>query len=184
MFGISIKKRVSRSVPTIETSREKLWDSLFAVVECARRLVILENPSGCLRREETRPRTLESSYFSAVATVVHSPRRARRSSGEVPSLAGGRLLVYFPEEDLADGAAESESGGFFDVHNAPPWDTWVAMVEDDEGDRARPYLVSWVPPEFLMLAEAGIHVNPEECIRWLDDTDVAMRAVCAELRAG
>jgi hypothetical protein len=93
-------------------------------------------------------------------------------------------LVYFPDDDLADGAAEAESEGFFDVHNAPPWDTWVAMVEDEASGQPRPYLLSWVPPAFLELAQAGISVNPEECIRWLDDADVAMRQICAELPAG
>ena len=93
-------------------------------------------------------------------------------------------MIYFPDEDLADGAAESESDGFFDVDNAPPWDTWIAMVEDDDAEPVRPYLVTWVPREFLKLAQAGISANPEECIRWLDDTDVAMRRIIAEVRAG
>jgi hypothetical protein len=37
-----------------------------------------------------------------------------------------------------------------------------------------------VPPTFLDLAQAGIEVNPEECIRWLDDTDVPLRAELRE----
>jgi hypothetical protein len=41
------------------------------------------------------------------------------------SLLGGRLMVYFPDAALADGAAEVQSRGFFDVHNTPPWDTWI-----------------------------------------------------------
>jgi len=184
MFGISAKKHIARSVPAVSTSREPLWNSLFGAVECGRRFAVPTNPSGCLRRDETKPRTLEDSYFSAVATVVNSPHRPRRSPGDAPSLSGGRLLVYFPDDDLADGAAEVESEGFFDVHNAPPWDTWVAIAEDEGDARPRPYLLAWVPPEFLRLAEAGIHVNPEQCIRWLDDTGVAMRRLCEELRAG
>lgn len=89
-------------------------------------------------------------------------------------LAGGRLLAYFPDSDLADGAAEAESKGFFDVNNAPPWDTWVALT-DDERDEQHPCLVSWVPSEFIELAGAGILVNPEECVKWLDDADVSVR---------
>ena len=61
-------------------------------------------------------------------------------------LKGGRLLVYFPDADLADGAAEASIGGFFDVNNTPLWDTWVAMFRDAEGDESfADYVVAWVP---------------------------------------
>ena len=74
------------------------------------------------------------------------------------SLQGGRLLLLAPDETLCDGAAQYSSKGFFDVDNIPPWDTWVCFF--------RRYLVSWVPPELLELANVGIEVNPEECIFW------------------
>jgi len=99
MLGFSKRKRVSRSVPAIDASRERLWDSLFAVVEGGKKLLSPENPGGCLRREETRPRTLESSYFSAVATVVNSPRRTRRSSTGVPDAEIAAVLNLLPRVD-------------------------------------------------------------------------------------
>jgi hypothetical protein len=40
--------------------------------------------------------------------------------------------------------------------------------------------VSWVSSAFVELVDRGIYVNPEDCIRWLDDTDVA---VARHLRA-
>src|SRR5258706_8235094 len=40
----------------------------------------------------------------------------------------GRFLLYFPDIDLYDGAAEGETDGFFDAHNRPPEDTWLGMV--------------------------------------------------------
>ena len=36
---------------------------------------------------------------------------------------------------------------------------------------AHDYLVAWVPPDFLELANAGMAVNPEQCIVWLDTVD-------------
>ncbi|HEU4557062.1 MAG TPA: hypothetical protein VFS20_04405 [Longimicrobium sp.] len=135
------------------------------------------NPRDSLRDPSRRPRTLESDYFAGVRTVAGgpSPSRHRAPQGE---LAGGRLLVYFPDADLCDGAAELESEGFFDVFNAPPWDTWVAFASD----RTEPhdssysnYLIAYVPPVFVELCSAGIEVNPEQCIRWIEDTDVAVR---------
>jgi hypothetical protein len=117
---------------------------------------------------------LERSYFSAARTVFAHRRHQARVSKAPPSLGGGRLLTYFPDGDLACGAAEAESDGFFDVHNAPPWGTWVAMIEDDweRDDCSSIYLVAWVPPAFLEHAHRGISVNPENCIAWLDSTSV------------
>ena len=105
-----------------------------------------------------------------------------RSSGKrdlppVTDLCGGRLLAYFPDDNLACGVAEAESQGFFDVDNIPRYDTWVWMVRNlrafaykdgAKGEMEANYLVAWVPPDFIELASGGIEVNPEECIRWLD----------------
>jgi hypothetical protein len=86
-------------------------------------------------------------------------------------LGSGRLLVYFPDAELSDGAAEAETNGFFDVENAPPWDTWVALFQDDPSDLSYgTYLVSWVPGELVESVSRGIWVNPEECIVWLQDS--------------
>jgi hypothetical protein len=72
----------------------------------------------------------------------------------------GRLLLYIPEENLACGAAEFSSNGFFDVNNVPPWDLWVAFSERT--------LVSWIPPQVIETAQLGIDANPEACISWAD----------------
>ena len=106
-----------------------------------------------------------------------------RYCGDLPaitdqaSIRGGRLLVYFPDADLSDGAAEVDSRGFFDVHNVPPWDTWIALGEDERQPDIsyQQYLIAWVPPELLAIAQAGIDVNPEECIVWLEDANVGAR---------
>jgi hypothetical protein len=125
---------------------------------------------------------LADREFAVRAMVDHRPAVDRKVKDAKAvrvrdDLRDGRLLVYFPDEDLADGAAEAESAGFFDVFNTPPWDTWVALYEANEHDRAfSTYLVSWVPPVLVDVATAGIKVNPEECIVWLDDADVPLRA--------
>jgi hypothetical protein len=82
--------------------------------------------------------------------------------------------VYFPDQDLADGAAEVESRGVLDVNNVPPWDTWVAFIHPDSHSHDS-HLVAWIPPEFISLVDAGVQVNPEECVRWLDNADIELR---------
>jgi hypothetical protein len=95
-------------------------------------------------------------------------------------LQGGRLLAYFPDDTLSDGVAGEESNGFFDEANIPPYDTWVWMVQDvrtitrkngTTEEMPANFLVAWVPPAFIELANKGILANPEECIAWLDQLD-------------
>jgi len=81
-------------------------------------------------------------------------------SGKANTNVGGRLLLYNPSENLACGVSEVNSNGFFDANNVPPWDIWV--------DFSGGVLVSWVPPALLDVAQMGIYVNPEGCIRWAD----------------
>ncbi|MGA8764894.1 MAG: hypothetical protein WB562_18640 [Candidatus Sulfotelmatobacter sp.] len=99
-------------------------------------------------------------WTKAVAEVVAS--RSRLTAGISAEMrdanVGERLLLYTPSENLACGAAEASSNGFFDVNNVPPWDIWIDFSEGT--------LVSWVPPGLLDVAQMGIDVNPEACIRW------------------
>jgi len=143
----------------------------------------LSNPATSLRTPELRPRLLEENRPSAVENVAN----ARELFGGVEirnatipeNLGGGRLLVYFPNNDLSCGAAEQQTEGFFDVNNVPPWDTWVAYIQDSRSIEFydTEYLIAWVPREFMTLADEGIVVNPEECIQWLKDTPVESVAV-------
>jgi len=92
-------------------------------------------------------------------------------------LHGGRLLTYFPDAELEDGAAEAETGGFFDVNDTPPWDTWVGLFSDPEASRDSSfatYLVTWVPPGLIETAQRGIDVSMLDCIAWLDGTNTAL----------
>lgn len=119
-----------------------------------------------LRSPELKPRFgLDGSgdhtlWAKAVGDVV--ARRSQLTAGTAAEMratnVGGRLLLYTTRENLACGAAEVSSNGFFDVNNVPPWDIWIDFSEGT--------LVSWVPPALLDVAQMGIYVNPEECIRW------------------
>jgi hypothetical protein len=114
--------------------------------------------------------------------LVESIATGRRLPLSLPALElPGRLMVYFPHLNLRDGAAELESGGFFDLDNSPPWDTWVAVFEDQSDSEPGPYVIAWVPEPLIGAAEAGIAVNPEGCIVWLDESEVAAKRLFARL---
>jgi hypothetical protein len=109
--------------------------------------------------------------------VVESVVRARYIALHHPQkrlatdLAGGRLLIYEPDMNLAHGLEESETRGFVDIDNIPPWDTWIDYVIEAKAN----YLLSWVPGPLVTLVTDGIAVSPEMCFRFLDDTDFELR---------
>jgi hypothetical protein len=141
-------------------------------------------PQNCLRPARLAPATLAQGRHAAVDDVCRWRRQDMfaQPKREPSSPARGRLLIYFPDAELTDGAAQAESREFFDVFNAPPWGTWVGYFEEKSGNGDRSaYLLAWVPSELIALAEAGISVNPEECIVWLKDASVALREIIASL---
>jgi hypothetical protein len=144
----------------------------------------LQQPATSLRTCKPDLQDLESQRSQVFRVALERSRRleasGRRDLHLATDLCGGRLLAYFPEDNLADGAAQTGSEGFFDVDNIPPYDTWVWMVRNvrafdyrdgGKGELEANYLVAWVPPDFVALASAGVDANPEECILWLDTLD-------------
>ena len=67
----------------------------------------------------------ESDWSTAVdeAVVSRSRMLKREWTGQHSAFAkDGRLLRNFPMENLADGAAQVNSGRFYNVNSVPPWD--------------------------------------------------------------
>jgi len=121
----------------------------------------LRNPTLMPSRAIDELRT-DVDWFQAVSEVV-SKRRAQNKENPPAKdhsvIAGsGRLLVYFPHDNLADSAAQVASNSFFDADNVPPWDIWVWFSDGA--------LISWVPLGLIEVAQMGIDANPEECIQW------------------
>lgn len=140
----------------------------------------IEDPKNCLRSDSLSPYPFAGSRSEVVDSVVQQrhPGFKWSPSQSADNLAQGRLLVYLPDQNMSDGMAEAESYGFFDVTNVPPWDTWVAYVEEPA---AYGYLVCWVPKVLIGIAAHGINMNPEGCIAWLEDTDFVLRHQLAGL---
>lgn len=88
----------------------------------------------------------------------------------------GRFMLYFPDDNLSDGYSKLVSHGFFDDDNAPPWDTWVSFFVEEDAPRkpGRRYLLCYVPAPLIDMANAGIEGNAEECIVWLEQSDVSI----------
>lgn len=98
------------------------------------------------------------------------------SERPVQDLGSGKLLLFYPDGSLFDGAAMFASAGFFDCDNVPAWDTWVYYGRDSSGTRENcdvNFLVSWIPHTLIKHINAGIDVNPESCIEWASKVDRA-----------
>lgn len=162
-----------RSEPDVSRSIDPFWTSLSTTITWCLSRIDAGAPATCLRSSGSRPRLFTTGHLDTVREALQHRYPAPQRLIPAGDLRGGRLLVYFPDQELADGAAEVESRGFLDVNNAPPWDTWVAFIQHVGSGQS--HLISWVPREFLALADAGIRVNPEECILWLDDADVDLK---------
>jgi hypothetical protein len=170
--------------PAHAKSKDNFLRSLTETVVWCLQTGKIADPKTSLRTFEPKTPYLSSQDFQVFCVSLDRSRRLRsigqRDLVPVTDLQGGRLLAYFPDHNLADGYAEDISKGYFDVDNIPPYDTWVWMVENvenvtrDDGTTERMpanFLVAWVPPAFLEIANKGVRGNPEECIAWLDELD-------------
>ena len=161
--------------PVHPKSKNNFLRSLAETALWCLRAGSIADPKTSLRTFEPKTPLLSSQDTQVFCVSLDRSRRLRsighRELVPVTDLQGGRLLAYFPDYNLADGYAEEVSKGYFDVDNIPPYDTWVWMVESIEEERPANFLVAWVPPVFLELANKGVLGNPEECIAWLDELD-------------
>jgi hypothetical protein len=154
---------------------------LEAQVWCAPRVDVADIAT-CLRPPSLAPPTLPSNRFHLVEAVVI---RRRQELGTVTLTTqprhDGQLLLYFPDIDLGTTAAQSHSGGFFDIYTAPPWGTWVGYFEDlSQVTPQTSYLLAWVPQQVHTQATAAIKATVEDSITWLEDGSVALRSILAD----
>jgi hypothetical protein len=80
--------------------------------------------------------------------------------------AGGRLLLHLIEQSNHNGLTADETSYFLDNNDTPPWDTWVQGYEPGSG--SYPFLISWVPPEFIAKIQAAIEVECMGMLGWAD----------------
>jgi hypothetical protein len=149
---------------TFETFLSRLAETIEWCAEGGRR----QRAESTWYGPELSPPQNSDSRKRLVAEVALERRKllATPPTGPATSLAGGRLLAFFPDATLRDGAARVATGGLFDDDNRPVRDTWVCYIFEGSG---LGYLVCWMPPTMLEDAASAIDVNPEECIFFLDD---------------
>ncbi|MFP2959663.1 hypothetical protein ACLEPN_17935 [Myxococcus sp. 1LA] len=175
-----------RSIPDCNADLDEFLREIQRTVQWCSSRANRASPQACLRTPDLLPQPLlPPNRFDLIDSIATERRHKLERTKEVALsasppghdiLQGGRLLAFFPDETLSDGAAEASSQGYFDWANVPPWDTWVGMFSDENPHNRfdREYVIAWVAPMFVELVDAGLQVNPEECIQWLKDTETSM----------
>jgi hypothetical protein len=143
------------------------------------------DPKGSLRNFEPEDLHLDSQESQVLnVSLKRSDRLRTIEQGDPPrasGLGGGRLLAYFPDENLRHGLAEWETNGFLDGDDIPPFDTWVWFERATDADtfeggeaRATSFLVAWVPSELINSVDRAIEMDPAPCLAWLDSLDTPL----------
>lgn len=148
-----------------------------------------QRPRGAMRSAALRPPLAQPPWVPSmqerreeVERLVRAREARLRATGGWPDvaeayeLAGGRLLLYAPDDTLAGGSAEGASEGLLGPYNRPGWDGWLHYAVDGIPPGSwrsfRSYLVCYVPPSLLVAAEAGVRAQAGECLAWADDMDL------------
>jgi hypothetical protein len=135
-LGKIVPNRSEPSPAVLQALSETVAWCLSRSVQCDQLQSRELDPSTILRVPRSDERSIgvwietkRESYQRAVYAI--NERRStlvRDTNIEIADLAAaqskGKLLLYEPLETVTDGASESSSLGFFDIEDAPPWDTW------------------------------------------------------------
>ncbi|MFN8652208.1 MAG: hypothetical protein U0133_09930 [Gemmatimonadales bacterium] len=164
-MGGVVTPGILHSEPDISGSMQPFSERLAETVSWASR----RGPEGISLGEALRSPLLAPPPATAWAETVRAVAEKRLTQlgrswrRTLDPLGGGRLLLYFPTPPHSRGAARNISDSFFDDRDTPPWDTWVAYVEET----SRSYLVAWVPPFAFGQALAGVGAAGRS-LDWLD----------------
>ena len=128
---------------------------------------------GRLRCPELRPEIDTFPEPGELRTAVAGVVRKRRTLlGDIPlkkPCEVNRVLICEYNMSLSSGQAESVSNGIFDIHDHPPWDTWIAYSKAPPAGAypdGLPLIISYVPRRHHERVAVGISTNPYECVYW------------------
>jgi hypothetical protein len=161
---------IVRSEPDLSGSPQPFQERLAETVSWVTRRAT-EGPLGEALRSSLLAPPPASPWPETVRAVAEKrlAQLGRSWKRTLEPLGGGHLMLYFPTPPHSRGAARSISDGFFDDRDTPPWDTWVAYVEET----SRSYLVAWVPPFAFAQASAGIGAAARS-LSWLERAGVQL----------
>ena len=165
--------------------------SLHETIAWCRPRVSISIPKHCLRSAQLRPDYEFSSDpeydvdlwvdVGMINKVVDSRSQCFTPATSLLTeldidLAGGRLLIHFLGESNCNGATAEVTSYYLDNNDTPPWDTWVqvfipeswSLLSPDTVPTEFPFLISWVPPQFLQAVNEATEIECVGMLMWAD----------------
>jgi len=129
-----------------------------------------EQPATCFRSKELEidDAALDYKSIETEAPKVIARREALlQGQSLVPIQNNGRILIFFFDNCLYEGAVAAETRRYIGGNEFPPWDTWICTA----GQRNNRFLVSWVPEAFVDEVNAGFLVMTIPWLTWVIATE-------------
>ncbi|HEY7682370.1 MAG TPA: hypothetical protein VH879_06975 [Gemmatimonadales bacterium] len=160
---------IVRSEPDLSDSVHPFRERLAETVSWCQRRAEQGDLKDALRTAELAPPPASSWHETVRAVAEARVQRLGRSwRRSLEPLGGGQLVLYFPTPPHSRGRARSASAGYFDDRDIPPWDTWIAYIEEP----ARSYLVCWVPPQATEAVTEALKLS--RALRWFEGSGVGL----------
>lgn len=154
---------------------------------CAPR-VNVSDPKHCLRSAQLRPDyqfDSEPPYDVDIWPDIPMINKVVDSRSQLVTplnterdidLRRGRLLLHFLDQSNHNALTSHITSFYLDNNDTPPWDTWVyvfvpeswADQPPDEVPTVVPFLISWVPPEFLNTVNEATEYECVGMLMWAD----------------
>ena len=96
-------------------------------------------------------------FFQHVAECIEK-RNRRKKAQLINDIDGGRFLRFEPQLSMFEDLAIDLTRGFYGVGDCPPPEFWTHV----EGN----VLVSFIPTEYLALADTGVEICVAGNLRW------------------
>lgn len=107
---------------------------------------------------------VDSAYYAVVITRYIRLMIDQRMSIQTPDTHHdlcGKIWALTIGDQLSDGMAEGETGGFFDACDTPPPEFWITFENG--------VLYSFIPVEFFSMVDDGIAISIGESLQWVTD---------------
>jgi len=98
------------------------------------------------------------SFFKLSQDLIDT-RAPIKTDAPINPEKDGRLIAFCPGRVMFEGFVKSQTESFFDASDCPPPEFWVGQANGE--------LISFIPNEYISVAQLGVECNVTDTLRWL-----------------